>query len=347
MGIFTVIMVITVPEKRHTCGRTFVDVSGTITSPNYPSSYPPGLDCKWVIQAPMGVEIDMELSAFEIWALPGYPCSDFLQISGGVLTPYRRCGLNFFTEILTSKSNEVNVTFHTDSSGQGSGFKLSWRLDSYQMFLYQKSLSERETPTITSTDKTTKWKTSTENISSMSSRGTLITKVTDFSKRHEGSKRKSSVPSMQSSTEINTLSKDNKKGKQYLDTSIIEHKWKETPNRLSILEISLIVLVILLVLFALVGLIYLKRKRVSEISVSAAVEDIDDKYKYHDPESLGLYRLSSRILNTGSDAVESSTHNSSCSDASYLEPVTSLWPIACHDKSMKYITNDEETIYNN
>lgn len=38
-------------DASKTCGGRFIKPSGTITTPNYPHSYPPRRECVWVIEA--------------------------------------------------------------------------------------------------------------------------------------------------------------------------------------------------------------------------------------------------------------------------------------------------------
>lgn len=45
-----------------TCGETFTGLSGTFTSPDYPSNYPNDVLCTWHIIVPMGSLVQLKFS---------------------------------------------------------------------------------------------------------------------------------------------------------------------------------------------------------------------------------------------------------------------------------------------
>lgn len=62
--------------------RVLNDTTGVIESPNFPDQYPHNRNCSWIIQAPLGNNISMSFSHFEVEAdIVGTACrNDFLEV---------------------------------------------------------------------------------------------------------------------------------------------------------------------------------------------------------------------------------------------------------------------------
>ncbi|XP_003223793.2 complement C1s subcomponent [Anolis carolinensis] len=122
-------------EDQKTCGvncsgNVFTELSGEITSPNYPEAYPENSHCDYRVALEPGYRVVLTIRKedfdLEPASLEG-KCSDDLRISAGNkhFGPY--CG-SMFTgppEIKT-RSNIVDIIFHTDNAVQGKGWKLRY-----------------------------------------------------------------------------------------------------------------------------------------------------------------------------------------------------------------------------
>ncbi|XP_037309693.2 suppressor of tumorigenicity 14 protein homolog [Pungitius pungitius] len=111
----------TIPmAKVKTCGGVISDAQGAISSPLYPSFYPPAVDCKWTIKVPEGKEVRLKFTMFRMKE-PGVDISvchkDYVEVMG---TKY--CGERS-TLALTSTNNILDVIFHSDESFADKGFE--------------------------------------------------------------------------------------------------------------------------------------------------------------------------------------------------------------------------------
>lgn len=50
------------------CGGKYYTSSGILRSPGYPEEYPSNKDCVWIIQAPHGQQIALNVSKFDLEA---------------------------------------------------------------------------------------------------------------------------------------------------------------------------------------------------------------------------------------------------------------------------------------
>merc|ERR1712062_357725 len=96
---------------------------GEIQSPNYPAAYPNNLDKTWNIEVAPGQRIQLTFESFDLEAHSdcGY---DYVQISHGSFQQ-RYCGSSKPGPIISS-GNTMTVTFHSDHSVNGNGFKATW-----------------------------------------------------------------------------------------------------------------------------------------------------------------------------------------------------------------------------
>ena len=46
--------------------KNFKDGSGKISSPNFPNSYPPNLDCQWEIGGEEGINVKLDISIVQL-----------------------------------------------------------------------------------------------------------------------------------------------------------------------------------------------------------------------------------------------------------------------------------------
>ncbi|CAD6196234.1 unnamed protein product [Caenorhabditis auriculariae] len=102
--------------------------SGKISSPNYPNSYEPNLNCRHVIEGPINTRIELTLEHFEseqnfdiLSIFDGGPAENSTivmeQLSGSIETP----------KTLISSTNMMILRFRSDSHMNARGFHATWR----------------------------------------------------------------------------------------------------------------------------------------------------------------------------------------------------------------------------
>uniref|UniRef100_A0A672M5I0 Suppressor of tumorigenicity 14 protein homolog n=1 Tax=Sinocyclocheilus grahami TaxID=75366 RepID=A0A672M5I0_SINGR len=103
------------------CGESLTAPTGNFTSPNFPSFYPPLLDCNWNINVPAGRRIKIEFNMFRVKE-PGVDHSschkDYVEVLGK-----KYCGERHRL-VLSSTTNSLEVKFHSDESYTDKGFRI-------------------------------------------------------------------------------------------------------------------------------------------------------------------------------------------------------------------------------
>ena len=112
--------------------------TGVVTSPNHPENYPDNLDKIETIEVESGKMVRLEFTNFAVWAcdITTCPC-DFVKITDGDGTTLmdNSCGYSnldpshpnyFLPPIITTRTNIVEIFFHTDDSGTRPGWSLNW-----------------------------------------------------------------------------------------------------------------------------------------------------------------------------------------------------------------------------
>ncbi|XP_069479370.1 hatching enzyme 1.2-like isoform X2 [Ambystoma mexicanum] len=109
------------------CGRTLTDSSGTLSSPNYPSTYGPNTNCSWVIVAPKGFKISVSILDFSLEASTNCVFDYLLIMDDTAPTTLvgKYCGKPKFPNI-TSYGNTIRFKFISDMSVQSKGFQLKY-----------------------------------------------------------------------------------------------------------------------------------------------------------------------------------------------------------------------------
>ncbi|XP_056383572.1 embryonic protein UVS.2-like isoform X2 [Hyla sarda] len=107
------------------CGSMLISPTGTISSPMYPANYPPLMDCTWVINAPAGFVVSLNVTDFNV-ELQSACIFDYLLVFNGpkVTSPLigRYCGRGITIPPIKSTGNTLLLQFRSDRSIQGSGF---------------------------------------------------------------------------------------------------------------------------------------------------------------------------------------------------------------------------------
>ena len=100
---------------------------GVVTSPNHPNNYPNDLRQTNTIEVEEGLIVEMQFTAFDVEY--DSTCSDdhvTIKNGDGTTLMEKTCGSSLPAAV-TSKSNTVEIYFHTDGSGSKSGWRLTWR----------------------------------------------------------------------------------------------------------------------------------------------------------------------------------------------------------------------------
>ena len=109
--------------------------TGVVTSTNHPGIYPNNMDKTEIIEVESGKILRLEFTHFAVsWASP---CGDYVKIIDGDGTTLmdNSCGDSssdpsssgyFLRPIITTRSNRVEIFFHTDGSDTRTGWSLSW-----------------------------------------------------------------------------------------------------------------------------------------------------------------------------------------------------------------------------
>ena len=112
--------------------------TGVVTSPNHTGNYPYNLDKMQTIEVESGKVLRLEFTHFAVDACGINTCScDFVKITDGDGTTLmdNSCGYSsyppswsnyFLPPIITTRSNRVEIFFHTDGNRTATGWSLSW-----------------------------------------------------------------------------------------------------------------------------------------------------------------------------------------------------------------------------
>ncbi|CAL1576609.1 unnamed protein product [Knipowitschia caucasica] len=117
------------------CGGLVHSDRGVVSSPLYPQNYRPNADCSWHIRVTAGFRVSVTFqSPFQIQGF-GTDCSDgdYLELRNGPDTSApllsRLCGTST-PSLLQTTDNHLHLRFHSDSSNEASGFRLTFEAHS-------------------------------------------------------------------------------------------------------------------------------------------------------------------------------------------------------------------------
>ena len=122
--------------------QNFIDrllATGNVASPNHPDNYPNNLDKTQTIEVASGKILRLEFTHFDVatcYDINTCPC-DFVKIvdGDGATLMDKSCGHSsrdpsdsyyFLPPIITTRSNRVEIFFHTDASDTQPGWSLRW-----------------------------------------------------------------------------------------------------------------------------------------------------------------------------------------------------------------------------
>ena len=111
-------------------------VTGVVSSPSFPGNYPNNIDRTESLKVASGKTLRIEFTHFAVY--PSWNCSsDYVKVTDGdgTILLDRSCGYSnvtstnsyyFSPPIITTKSNTVDIFFHTNSGGTQVGWTLNW-----------------------------------------------------------------------------------------------------------------------------------------------------------------------------------------------------------------------------
>ncbi|XP_078540501.1 astacin-like metalloendopeptidase isoform X2 [Lissotriton helveticus] len=110
------------------CGGSFTRDNGVVTTPGFPEAYPNSMDCVWSIRAPVGHQIQLEFSSFNVERFPECD-NDYLAVKDGGTTNSpllgKYCGKSPLQPI-ASTGNMLLLQFHSDVWVTKPGFSIAY-----------------------------------------------------------------------------------------------------------------------------------------------------------------------------------------------------------------------------
>ena len=111
--------------------------TGVLTSPDYPSNYPNSLDMTESLQVESGKVLRMEFTFFAVEHVQSRCSHDYVKVTDGDGTVLmdNSCGYSnhsstssdfFQPPNITTRTNTVNIFFHTNSYTSNVGWSLNW-----------------------------------------------------------------------------------------------------------------------------------------------------------------------------------------------------------------------------
>ena len=135
-------LIITALTVDASCHNTHNENINTISSPNYPRSYPNSKHCTWNVTAPIGARIRVAHFSYSLESSSGCTYDD-LKIYDGPSTRSGRlaklCGTSSYRGI-TSTANNLFFVFNSDSSTRYKGFQITLSINGMKKNL---SISKR------------------------------------------------------------------------------------------------------------------------------------------------------------------------------------------------------------
>ncbi|KAH8352319.1 hypothetical protein KR084_003439, partial [Drosophila pseudotakahashii] len=111
------------------CGSVYSALSGQFSSPYYPASYPPNIECVWVLQANKGNSIILTIESMDIEDSEG--CNrDYLEVressdKGNLIGAY--CGHGQQVPMIIHSHSSIWMKFRSDDDNVGDGFVASYK----------------------------------------------------------------------------------------------------------------------------------------------------------------------------------------------------------------------------
>lgn len=124
------VFLISITGTRITVSYDISGNNGTITTPNFPLSYPNYIRRLWNITVPSGKQVKLHFISFHLHS--SVICEyDFVQIRDGHFPSskviVRMCGHQRTEKTLYSSGRHLQIYFETDAFGSYPGFRVSYK----------------------------------------------------------------------------------------------------------------------------------------------------------------------------------------------------------------------------
>ncbi|XP_019963786.2 suppressor of tumorigenicity 14 protein homolog [Paralichthys olivaceus] len=106
-----------IPLTEQKCGGTLSGDKGSVSSPFFPSNYPPRTSCVWNIEVPVEKFVKVQFSKFLLGNQSNQCPEDYVKVDDK-----RLCGRKLKNTVITSQSNTMTIKFNSDSSYVDQGF---------------------------------------------------------------------------------------------------------------------------------------------------------------------------------------------------------------------------------
>uniref|UniRef100_A0A4W6FUJ7 ST14 transmembrane serine protease matriptase b n=1 Tax=Lates calcarifer TaxID=8187 RepID=A0A4W6FUJ7_LATCA len=106
-----------IPVTEQKCGGTLTGNKGSLSSPFFPSNYPPKTTCVWNIEVPKEKFVKIQFNKFFLGNESKECPNDYVGVDN-----QRLCGRRLKSTVITSQSNEMTIKFNSDSSYVDQGF---------------------------------------------------------------------------------------------------------------------------------------------------------------------------------------------------------------------------------
>ncbi|KAM9299701.1 embryonic protein UVS.2-like [Gastrophryne carolinensis] len=122
------------------CGGMFTSPNQNFTSPNYPETYPPNMDCRWLITAPENYKVALTIQTFNV-EYEDNCAYDYLAVYDGnsptiyINKPF--CGDSLSSQVISpmiSSHQSLLLVFHSDYSTEEAGFLATYNFEPVVLF---------------------------------------------------------------------------------------------------------------------------------------------------------------------------------------------------------------------
>ncbi|XP_032591059.1 cubilin homolog isoform X2 [Drosophila grimshawi] len=121
-----IVLIAQYTSMENSCGGNITSVRGTLSSPNYPESYPANVECVWLIEPRAGNALELNFEAMDL--VESDHCNaDFLEVRAGLLDSILGlyCGTELPAAPLIARG-QVWLKFRSQPGSSANGFKLRW-----------------------------------------------------------------------------------------------------------------------------------------------------------------------------------------------------------------------------
>uniref|UniRef100_A0A665VJL6 Suppressor of tumorigenicity 14 protein homolog n=1 Tax=Echeneis naucrates TaxID=173247 RepID=A0A665VJL6_ECHNA len=110
-----------IPLTEQECGGTLTENKGTLSTPFFPSNYPPKTSCVWNIEVPQENFVKVQFNRFFIGNESADCPNDYVEVNNE-----RLCGRNLKSTVIIRQSNKMTINFKSDLSYVDQGFSAEY-----------------------------------------------------------------------------------------------------------------------------------------------------------------------------------------------------------------------------